>query len=163
MLTTSIYAIFMKLSKCVFTSSDVIDTILGVGLPYMASAFCIFLLRQTFKTMSKELEEAARVEGFNLFVILLRIYVPSAKPTYLAYGLVSVSYHWNNFLWPLVITNSVNTRPLTVGLAIFGAPESGVNWSVISAATLLSVAPLLLGFILFQKQFIQSFMYAGIK
>ena len=115
----------MKLSKCVFTSSDVIDTILGVGLPYMASAFCIFLLRQTFKTMSKELEEAARVEGFNLFVILLRIYVPSAKPTYLAYVVVSFSYHWNNFLWPLVITNSVNTRPLTFSLAVFGSPKSG--------------------------------------
>ena len=127
------------------------------------AAFGIFLLRQTFKTIPKELEEAARVEGCKLFGILLRVYVPLAKPTYLAYALVSVSYHWNNFLWPLVITNSVNTRPLTVGLAIFGAPESGVNWSVISAATLLSVSPLLLGFILFQKQFIQSFMYAGIK
>ena len=67
----------------------------------------------------------------------MRVYVPLAKPTYLAYGLVSVSYHWNNFLWPLVITNSVETRPLTVGLAIFGAPESGVNWSIISAGTLL--------------------------
>ena len=102
----------------------------------MASAFGIFLLRQTFKTIPKELEEAARVEGCKLFGILLRVYVPLAKPTYVAYALVSVSYHWNNFLWPLVITNSVNTRPLTVGLAIFGAPESGVNWSVISAATL---------------------------
>ena len=62
-----------------------------------------------------------------------------------------------------MITNSVNTRPLTVGLAIFGAPESGVNWSIISAATLISVSPLLLGFILFQKQFIQSFMFSRIK
>ena len=125
--------------------------------------FGIFLLRQTFKSVPKELEEAARVEGCKIFSILMRVYVPLAKPTYLAYGLVSVSYHWNNFLWPLVITNSVETRPLTVGLAIFGAPESGVNWSIISAGTLLSVSPLLLGFILFQRQFIQSFMYAGIK
>ena len=93
----------------------------------------------------------------------MRVYVPLAKPTYLACGLVSVSYHLNNFLWPLVITNSVETRPLTVGLAIFGAPESGVNWSIISAGTLLSMSPLLLAFILFQRQFIQSFMYAGIK
>ena len=147
----------------IMSKLNLVDTILGVGLPYMASAFGIFLLRQTFKSIPKELEEAARIEGCKLFGILLRVYVPLAKPTYLAYGLVSVSYHWNNFLWPLVITNSVNTRPLTVGLAIFGAPESGVNWSLVSAATLLSVAPLLLGFILFQKQFIQSFMYAGIK
>jgi sn-glycerol 3-phosphate transport system permease protein len=147
----------------IMSELNLVDTIFGVGLPYMASAFGIFLLIQTFKTIPKELEEAARVEGCKLFGILLRVYVPLAKPTYLAYALVSVSYHWNNFLWPLIITNSVNTRPLTVGLAIFGAPESGVNWSVISAATLLSVSPLLLGFILFHKQFIQSFMYAGIK
>ena len=147
----------------IMSKLNLVDTVLGVGLPYMASAFGIFLLRQTFKSIPKELEEAARIEGCKLFGILLRVYVPLAKPTYLAYGLVSVSYHWNNFLWPLVITNSVNTRPLTVGLAIFGAPESGVNWSIISAATLISVSPLLLGFILFQKQFIQSFMFAGIK
>jgi sn-glycerol 3-phosphate transport system permease protein len=88
--------------------------------------------------------------------------VPLARPT-LAYGLVSTSHHWNNFLWPLVVTNSVETRPLTVGLGIFGAPESGVDWSIITAATLMSVAPLLIAFLLFQRQFVQSFMHAGIK
>lgn len=140
-----------------------VDTILGIGLPYMASAFGIFLLRQTFKTIPRELEDAARVEGCSMLGTLWRVYVPLARPTYLAYGLVSVSYHWNNFLWPLVITNSVNTRPLTVGLAIFGAPESGVDWAVISAGTLMAVAPLLIAFLLFQRQFMQSFMQAGIK
>jgi sn-glycerol 3-phosphate transport system permease protein len=140
-----------------------VDTILGIGLPYMASAFGIFLLRQTFKTVPRELEDAARVEGCGFLGVLWRVYVPLARPTYLAYGLVSVSYHWNNFLWPLVITNSINTRPLTVGLAIFGAPESGVDWAVISAGTLMAVAPLLVAFLLFQRQFMQSFMQAGIK
>ncbi len=140
-----------------------VDTITGIGLPYMASAFGIFLLRQAFKSTPKELEDAARLEGCGMFGILLRVYVPLAKPTYLAYGLVSISHHWNNFLWPLVITNSVETRPLTVGLGVFGAPESGVDWSIVSAATLLSVAPLLIAFLLFQRQFVQSFMHAGIK
>jgi sn-glycerol 3-phosphate transport system permease protein len=140
-----------------------VDTITGIGLPYMASAFGIFLLRQTFKSTPKELEEAARLEGCGMFGILWRVYIPLARPTYLAYGLVSISTHWNNFLWPLVITNSVETRPLTVGLGIFGAPESGVDWSIVSAATLLSVAPLLIAFLLFQRQFIQSFMHSGIK
>jgi len=140
-----------------------VDTILGIGLPYMASAFGIFLLRQTFKTVPKELEDAARVEGCSALQILWKVYVPLARPTYVAYGLVSISYHWNNFLWPLVITNSVETRPLTVGLAIFGAPESGVDWSIITAGTLLAVAPLLVAFLLFQRQFVQSFMHAGIK
>ncbi len=142
---------------------NLVDSIMGIGLPYMASAFGIFLLRQTFKTVPKELEEAARVEGCSFLQVLWKVYVPLAKPTYVAYGLVSVSYHWNNFLWPLVITNSVETRPLTVGLAIFGAPESGVDWSVITAGTLLAVAPLLVAFLLFQRQFVQSFMHAGIK
>ena len=142
---------------------SLVDTIIGVGLPYIASAFGIFLLRQAFKSTPRELEEAARLEGCGTMGVLLRVYVPLAKPTYLAYGLVSISHHWNNFLWPLIVTNSVATRPLTVGLGIFGAPESGVNWSVISAATLISVAPLLIAFLLFQRQFVQSFMYAGIK
>ena len=142
---------------------NLIDTITGIGLPYMASAFGIFLLRQTFKSTPKELEEAARLEGCGTFGILWRVYIPLAKPTYLAYGLVSISHHWNNFLWPLVVSNSVETRPLTVGLGIFGAPESGVDWSIVSAATLLSVAPLLIAFLLFQRQFIQSFMHSGIK
>lgn len=140
-----------------------VDTILGIGLPYMASAFGIFLLRQTFKTIPKELEDAARVEGCGPMQILWKVYVPLAKPTYVAFGLVSVSYHWNNFLWPLIITNSTTTRPLTVGLAIFGAPESGVDWSIITAGTLLAVAPLLAAFLLLQRQFVQSFMHAGIK
>lgn len=140
-----------------------VDTITGIALPYMASAFGIFLLRQTFKSTPKELEDAARLEGCSSLGVLWRVYVPLARPTYLAFALVSVSHHWNNFLWPLVVTNSVGTRPLTVGLGVFGAPESGVDWSVVSAATLLSVAPLLIAFILFQRQFVQSFMQAGIK
>ena len=139
------------------------DTILAIGLPYMASAFGIFLLRQTFKTVPRELDEAARMEGCTPLQVLWKVYVPLARPVYLAYALVSVSYHWNNFLWPLIITNSVNTRPLTVGLAIFGAPESGVDWAVISAGTLMAVSPLLVAFLLFQRQFMQSFMQAGIK
>jgi len=140
-----------------------VDTILGIGLPYMASAFGIFLLRQAFKSVPRELEEAARVEGCGTLGVLWRVYVPAARPVYIACGLVSISHHWNNFLWPLVITSSVETRPLTVGLSIFGAPEAGVNIAVISAATLMTVAPLLVAFLLFQRQFIQSFLRAGIR
>ncbi len=140
-----------------------LDTTIGMGLPYLASAFGIFLFRQTFKSVPKELEEAARLEGANPIQVLLRVFVPIAKPTYVAYGLVTVSYHWNNFLWPLVVTNSVNTRPITVGLQVFATVEQGVDWSRVTAATLLSVAPLLIAFLLFQRQFVQSFMRAGIR
>ncbi|WP_065329062.1 carbohydrate ABC transporter permease [Tritonibacter mobilis] len=142
---------------------DLVDTIPAIALPYIASGFGIFLLRQTFMSVPKELEEAAQVEGMSTLGILVKVYMPLAIPTYLAYGLVSVSHHWNNFLWPLVITNSVETRPVTVGLSIFSAIDSGVEWSVINAATLMTSGPLLLAFLLFQRQFVQSFMRAGIK
>jgi len=139
------------------------DTILAIGLPYMASAFGIFLLRQTFKTVPAELDEAARVEGCSPLQTLWKVYVPLARPTYLAYALVSVSYHWNNFLWPLIITNSVETRPVTVGLQVFSAGDQGIDWSIITAATIMTTAPLLIAFLLFQRQFVQSFMRAGIR
>ena len=140
-----------------------VDTILAIALPYLGSAFGIFLLRQTFLTVPQQLDDAARLEGCSLLGRLWRVYVPLARPTYIAYGLVSVSYHWNNFLWPLVITNSVNTRPLTVGLSVFASTDQGIDWSIITAATLMTSAPLLIAFLLFQRQFVQSFMRAGIR
>lgn len=141
----------------------ILDSIPAIGLPYMASAFGIFLLRQAFKTIPRELDEAARVEGANSLQVLWKVYVPLARPVYLAFGLVSVSYHWNNFLWPLIVTNSVNSRPVTVGLQVFSSGDQGIDWSVITAATLMTSAPLLVAFLLFQRQFVQSFMRAGIR
>ena len=140
-----------------------IDTLLAIGLPYFASAFAIFLLRQTFMGIPRELDDAARVEGASAMQTLWRVYVPLAKPVYTAFALVSVSFHWNNFLWPLIVTNSVNARPLTVGLQVFSSVDQGVDWSIITAATLMTSAPLLIAFLLFQRQFVQSFMRAGIK
>jgi sn-glycerol 3-phosphate transport system permease protein len=142
---------------------NLIDTILSIGLPYFGSAFGIFLMRQTFKSIPYELDEAAKIEGAGPLQVLWKVYIPLARPTYLAYGLVSVSYHWNNFLWPLIVTNSVTSRPLTVGLQIFSSGDQGIDWSIITAATLLSVGPLLIAFVLFQRQFVQSFLRAGIR
>ncbi|MCA1335871.1 carbohydrate ABC transporter permease [Pseudooceanicola marinus] len=144
-------------------SLGLVDTIAGIGVPYMASAFGIFLMRQAFKGVPMELDEAARVEGCSLLGVLWRVYVPAARPTYIAYALVSVATHWNNFLWPLIVTNTESARPLTVGLSIFGAPENGVDISVISAATVMVIAPLLVLFLVFQRQFVQAFLRAGIK
>jgi sn-glycerol 3-phosphate transport system permease protein len=140
-----------------------VDTIVAIALPYLGSAFGIFLLRQTFMTIPQPLDDAARMEGCGLFARLWRVYVPLAKPTYIAYGLVLVSYHWNNFLWPLIITNSMTTRPLTVGLSIFATTDQGIDWSIVTAATLMTSAPLLVAFLLFQRQFVHSFMRAGIR
>lgn len=140
-----------------------IDTIFGISLPYLTSAFGIFLLRQTFKTVPKSLDEAATIEGAGMWRVLMNVYVPLAKPVYLAYGLVSVSFHWNNFLWPLIVTNSQEARPVTVGLSVFATVESGIDWSLVNAATLMTTAPLVLAFLIFQRQFVANFMRAGIK
>ncbi|MDR1899881.1 MAG: carbohydrate ABC transporter permease [Treponema sp.] len=143
---------------------SLINTRTGIMLPFFASAMGTFFIRQTIKTIPYELEEAARVDGCPLPRMLLRIYVPLLKPAYIAFGFISASYQWNNFLWPLVMINSVEKRPLTLGLAIFAMSyETGAQWSDVCAATLLVSAPLLLAFFIFSKEFTESMAHAGIK
>lgn len=149
---------YLTLSKLGLT-----DTIIGIALPYLTSAFGIFLLRQTFKTVPRSLDEAAQIEGAGAWRVLWTVYVPLAKPVYLGYGLVSISFHWNNFLWPLIVTNSPEVRPVTVGLSVFATVESGIEWSLVNAATLMTTAPLIIAFLIFQRQFVANFMRAGIK
>ena len=122
------------------------------------------IVRQTIKTIPYELEEAAKADGANLFQILWKVYVPLLKPAYISFGMISASFQWNNFLWPLVMTDSVEKRPLSLGLAMFAMSyETGAQWSDVSAATVLVCAPLLLLFFVFQRQFMESFMHSGIK
>ena len=140
------------------------DTLVGVMAPYFASAFGIFLMRQTFKTIPRDFEEAALVDGAKPLQILWRILVPMARPGLIAFSIVSVTAHWNEFLWPLMATTSPSNQVLTVGLASFtrGA-ESASQWGVIAAGTFLVAAPLLIAFILFQRRFVSSFVFTGIK
>lgn len=141
-----------------------VDTRLAMMLPYVASAFGTFLIRQTFRQVPRELEEAAVIDGCGTLQTLWHVFVPLARPTLIAYGLVSVCYHWNNFFWPMIVTNSPDKRPLTVGLALFAkAVESGADWSLVSAGTIIVILPLLGLFVVFQRQFISSFMQSGIK
>ena len=140
------------------------DTKTGIMLPFMGSAFGIFLLRQTFKTIPGALREAAVIDGCNTFQIIKNVYIPSAKVAYISFGLVSVSYHWNNFLWPLIVTNSPSNRTLTVGLALFAkSKEAVIQWANVCAATFIISAPLVILFFIFQKRFINSFVSSGIK
>lgn len=141
-----------------------VDTMLGIMIPYFFSAFGVFLLRQTFQGVPMELEEAARLDGCNTLQVIWHFYVPLAKPTYVAFGLVSVSHQWSNFLWPLVVTNSPSNRPLSLGMSLFAkTTESSAQWGQLSAATLLVIAPLLVAFFIFQRQFVSSFMMSGIR
>lgn len=140
------------------------DTLLGVMIPSFGSAFGVFLLRQTFKTIPRALDDAARVDGAGWAQTLRHVYLPPARPALVAFALSSVSFHWNDFLWPLVVTNSESSRPLTVGLAVFTqVGEIGAQWPLVTAGTIVVVAPLLLLFLVFQRQFIESFLHSGLK
>jgi sn-glycerol 3-phosphate transport system permease protein len=140
------------------------DTLVGVMAPYFASAFGTFLMRQTFASIPRELEDAALVDGASILQRIRHVYVPLALPAFLAFAVVSVTAHWNEFLWPLMVINSPDKRPLTVGLAAFTRGQEGAQaWGVIAAGTLLVVAPLLLLFLLLQRRFINSFVTSGIK
>ncbi len=140
------------------------DTLLAVMLPFFGSAFGTFLMRQTFRTVPRDLDDAARMDGANWLQTLWYVYIPPARPAMIAFALSSISFHWNDFLWPLVVTNSTNSRPLTVGLAVFTQlGEIGAQWPLVTAGTVIVVGPLLLLFLIFQRQFIDSFLHSGLK
>jgi sn-glycerol 3-phosphate transport system permease protein len=140
------------------------DTLPGIMAPYCASAFGVFLMRQTFRTIPREYEEAALVDGASRLRIITRVLLPLSRPGLTAFAIVSVTSHWNEFLWPLMVTSSPSNQVLTVGLASFttGA-EAGSEWGVIAAGTFFVAAPLLVAFVVFQRRFVSSFTFSGIK
>jgi sn-glycerol 3-phosphate transport system permease protein len=140
------------------------DTLPGVMAPYFASAFGVFLMRQTFRSIPRDFEEAAMLDGAGLFTLIFRVLLPLARPGLIAFAIVSVTSHWNEFLWPLMATASPRTQVLTVGLASFASgAEAGSDWGVVAAGTFLVAAPLLVAFLVFQRRFVSSFVYSGIK
>lgn len=145
-------------------SLHLIDTKWAIILPYAASAFGMFLLRQGFRTIPRDFEDAALIDGCNWFQIMRHVYIPMVKPIILAFSLNSIVYHWNEFIWPLIVINSPQNRTVTLGVAMFSqSEESGANWSVIMAGTLMVIIPLLILFAIFQRKFIESFIHSGLK
>jgi sn-glycerol 3-phosphate transport system permease protein len=140
------------------------DTLPGIMAPYFASAFGVFLMRQTFRTIPREYEEAALVDGASRLRIIIHVLLPLSRPGLTAFAIVSVTSHWNEFLWPLMATSSPSNQVLTVGLATFTAgAEAGSEWGVIAAGTFFVAAPLLVAFVVFQRRFVASFTFSGIK
>jgi sn-glycerol 3-phosphate transport system permease protein len=140
------------------------DTILAMAMPFWGSAFGTFLLRQAFLGIPRDYGDAAMVDGCNWARTLWHVYLPMAVPSVIAFSISSVNWHWNNLLWPLIISQSDSVRPLTAGLARFTQlGEIGAQWGLMSAATLIVGFPLLALFVVFQKRFIEGFMNSGLK
>ncbi len=140
------------------------DTLPGVMAPYFATAFGTFLMRQSFREVPRELEDAAMIDGAGWWARIRLIYLPLTKPALVAFSIVSVTSHWNEFLWPLMVINSPDRRPLTLGLASFTLSAEGMQaWGLIAAGTFLVSLPLLAAFLIFQRRFVNSFLASGIK
>lgn len=143
---------------------SLLDTLVGVMIPFFASSMGLLLLRGAYKGIPVAIADAAKIDGANVWQTLLHVYIPSTRATYVAFAICSVSTHWNNFLWPMIVINSVEKRPLTVGLSLFAkASESGPMWAKVTAATLIVMLPLYVLFCSFQKVFVSSLVRSGIK
>ena len=142
---------------------DLLNTRLAMMLPFFASGYGTFLLRQTFRSIPRDLEDAAVLDGCRGLRFLWHVLLPLARPTLVAFGLISLVSHWNDYLWPLIVTDTPDVRTLTIGLGMFVQQESGADWTLLMAATAFVTAPLMVIFLVFQRRFVESFMTSGLK
>jgi multiple sugar transport system permease protein len=134
----------------------------GLILPGVASAFGTFLLRQAFLTLPRELEEAAFVDGASHWTVFWRIVMPLSKPALATFGIFAFMASWNSFLWPLVITNSLDMMTLPVGLSNLQGQYT-TAWNLVMAGSTISVIPILFVYLAAQRYVIQGFATSGIK
>ena len=129
-------------------------------IPFGSSVFGIFLVRQFFLTMPPEIMDAAAVDGAGRLRILWHIGIPAVRPALLLIGLNVFVASWNSFLWPQIMVNNPSLQPIEVGLASFST-DNGTDWSALSAAVCFTTIPIMLVFLLLQKQFIRGAMNAA--
>ncbi|MEX2541748.1 MAG: carbohydrate ABC transporter permease [Trueperaceae bacterium] len=134
----------------------------GLIFPGLIPAFGVFLMRQFFSTLPRDLFDAGRVDGVSEFGLFLRIGLPLVRPGLAALGIFTFIGNWNAFLWPLIIARSSSMRTVPVGMAFFSS-EAGTAWNLIMAASALAIVPVLLVFFLFQKQIIEGVVLTGTK
>lgn len=141
---------------------DWVDTLKALIIPGLFSPFGTFLMRQFFMTIPVELEDAARIDGCSPFRIYLQIFLPLSKPAMGALGIFMFMGHWNDFIWPLVVINSKSNMTVTLGLSAFQG-QYGTEWNLLMAASVIAVLPILVVFLIGQKQFISGITLTGLK
>ncbi len=139
-----------------------LNTYEGLIVPNVASALGGFLFRQFFLGLPKELGEAGRLDGASEFRIFLSVYAPLAKPMLAAFGIISFLMNWNNFLFPLIVTNTTNMEVLSQGLSVFQTQFS-VQYNLVMAAALIVVLPVLIVAIVAQRQIIEGITLGAIQ
>jgi len=139
------------------------DTYLGLVMPFLAAAFGTFLLRQFFMSLPRDLDDAARLDGAGHLRILWDVAVPQAKAAIATFMVFCFLHFWNDFLWPLIVTNTDGQKTLQVGLATLSRSYFGTNWPMMMAVTTFAVIPVLVLFVLAQRWFVQGIALTGLK
>jgi multiple sugar transport system permease protein len=139
-----------------------IDSLGALILPNLVTPFGIFLMRQFFRTLPIDLEEAARIDGCTRLGVLFRIVLPLSGPALATLAVITFLFSWNDFLWPLVVIQTNSHMTLQLGLSTFQGAHA-TNWTLLMAGNVMATLPMLLAFVIAQKQFVSSIAAAGVK
>jgi sn-glycerol 3-phosphate transport system permease protein len=140
-----------------------VNTYAGMVVPGAAAAYGAFLLRQYYRTLPVEIMDAARVDGAGHLRILFSVVVPLAKPAIISFALLSIVAKWNDFLWPLIVTNTREMRVLPIGIYWLRVEEGSIDWGVIMASTLFVVVPVVLIFLYAQRYIVDGIAAGAAK
>lgn len=150
--------VFLILSKM-----GLVNTYWSLILPQATSAFGIFMLRQSFMQVPEELIEAARLDKAGELKIIYRIMMPIAKPTVVTLAMLTFIGTWNDYFWPMVLTTTDAVRTLPVGVTSLRAVDGGVAHNIVMAGNLILLLPIIIVYLVAQKQIIKGFTYMGVK
>lgn len=154
--------IFLMPQYLVVQKMGLLNTIRALFLPNLFSAFGTFLLRQSFLSLPVELEEAATLDGCNRFQIFYKIMLPLTKSSLVALAIMTMKFAWNDLMWPLIVNTSAKKMTLAPLLSSM-VSEYGTNYPVQMAGAVMAVLPIVILFIIFQKQFIEGVAHTGVK
>ncbi len=140
-----------------------LNTYWALILPFAATGFGTFLIRQHFLSIPQELFDAAVVDGAGHLRMLWEICLPVSKPAFATFGLLAMMWHWNDFFWPLIVTSSIEMRTLPLGLVVFTNSEQGTSWNLLMAAGIFTALPIVALFLVAQRYFVQGIVRVGIK
>jgi len=150
--------IFMALAK-----AGLLDTRFGLVVPYLTSGFAIFLFHQFIRGFPDEILLAARLDGMSEFEILGRIIWPAMTPAVAAFAIFSLTFHWNDLYWPMIVIRSADLAPPTLGLLFFRGEAGGDSFGPLMACATLITAPLIAVFLAAQRRFVQGVTMTGVK
>ncbi len=145
-----------------FTRLGLIDTLAAAFVPWLASAFGIFLMRQFFLSLPAELEDAARIDGCTTFGVFWRVVLPLAKPALATLTVFTLLGSWNDLIWPLVAISDESIYTIQLGLANFQGTRH-TQWSLLMAGNVVATMPLIIAFIVAQRQFVATMTFSGLK